>query len=93
MATPALHDFRFIVRKATFTGSLVSYSANGVVYAEECHQMSYADAKAHLVKLSAAEGRSHSAMLTLKYREDRKPRGFANSSENRIDFESTSVAA
>lgn len=92
MAAPALFDFNFIVRKATFSGNLVTYSANGLVYTEECRQLSYADAKEHLAKLSAAESRSHSAMLRMKYREDRKPRGFSSDPSNRIDFESKAQA-
>ncbi|HDS0960564.1 TPA: hypothetical protein QDZ28_004319 [Pseudomonas putida] len=84
----ALHDFRFILRKASFKGNLVFPAAGSAsILIEECKLMTYADAQAHLAKLSsAAQSVSHSAMLSMKYRVDRKPRGW-NQHPNRIDYE------
>ncbi|MBM5458616.1 hypothetical protein H8F21_13685 [Pseudomonas sp. P66] len=84
----ALHDFRFNLRKVTFQGNLVIAAAgSAAILLEECKLMSYADAQAHLTKLSSAQTVSHSAVLSLKYRHDKKPRGWNNNPRNRIDFE------
>jgi hypothetical protein len=90
----ALYDFRFTVRRAEFRGQMVTamYGKTTDVYREECAQLSYADAKARLAALSAAEPRSHQAALAMKYRDDRCPPGFKKTT-NKIDFEAQQTAA
>lgn len=90
----ALFDFRFTVRRAEFRGSMVTvmYGKSTDVLHEESAQLTYAAAKVRLAELSAAEGRSHQATLSMKYREDRCPPGFKKVT-NKIDFEAEQAVA
>jgi len=75
-----LYDFRFTIRKAQFDVPgivCVPYGDSGDVYHESCEQMTFADAKEHLRRLSKAQLLDHAAFLDMKYRDDRKPPGFA----------------
>ena len=74
-----LYDFRFTVRKAEFgehSVTIVYGLASKNTLHESCEQMSWADAKAHIEKLTAAQTRPCAGTLTMKYRDDRKPPGF-----------------
>jgi hypothetical protein len=75
MAT--LYDFRFTIRKAEAEGPFFSvhYGGSDTVYREECHQMTAADAKAHLAKISGEESRTHYASCGMKYSDQRKAPG------------------
>ncbi|MGE8063834.1 hypothetical protein [Pseudomonas sp. NPDC089569] len=90
----ALYDFRFTVRRAEFNRGMVTtmYGKSSDVFREECAQLSYADAKARLAALSAAEPRSHQASIAMQYRDDRCPPGFKKAT-NKINFESQQSAA
>lgn len=90
----ALYDFRFLIRTVSFVGDLViTASGKGSILFEECKQMTYRDAQTHLAHLSKGQSQSHSAILSLKYRDDKKPRGWNGNSQNRINYEATSAAA
>ena len=84
-----LHDFRIVVRKAEFTGGLVSvpYGKAPDVFLELAIEATLADAIAQLQRFSGLEPRNHAASLSLKYRDDPKPRGFDKASTT-IYFES-----
>lgn len=49
--------------------------------------MSSVDALTHVAKLSVSRPQSHSAILSLKYRDDKKPHGWNGNPRNPIDFE------
>lgn len=76
---PKKYDFRFVIRAASFNRGMVSvpYGRADDVYREECQEMTLAEALAHREKISQEEPRSHAAFLSMKYRDDRKPAGFA----------------
>lgn len=84
------YDFRFIVRKAekkTLGGGeymTVMFGGTADVYHESCAEMTYAEAKHYLQNLSDGEPRTHRAILSMKYRDDRVPPGF-NKNKNWID--------
>lgn len=84
----ALYDFRFTIRRVEFRAGMVfaMYGKTTDLFREECAQLTYAAAKARLAELSAAEQRSHQAVLAMKYRDDRCPPGFKKC-PNKIDFE------
>jgi len=73
-----LHDFRIMVRKAEFADKMVSvpYGCTEDVFLEQSIEATLPDAIAQLARLSGLEPRSHAASLSLKYRDDPKPRGF-----------------
>ena len=73
-----LYDFRIMIRKAEYANGLVSvpYGNAQDVFLETCAWSTFVDALAQLAHLSGLELRSHSAFLSMKYRDDTKPRGF-----------------
>jgi hypothetical protein len=74
------YDIRIVLRKAEFnamTGSQsIVFGDSRSVYAEQCVNMTLADALKERDRLSAAEPRGHAAYMSMKYREARKPPGF-----------------
>jgi hypothetical protein len=86
------YDFRLVIRRAEFNPNgqvSIPYGSSSDVYAEECFEGTLKGAQQRLSELSGRERRPHAGFISMKYRDDSKPRGYGQLKPLYFNGEST----